>query len=101
MGGSRSPGAATHSGCVDARNVGVSSGETGGARNVGVSPGETQDARYVGVSPAKRIVAQKTGIPRARRIVNEYMLDYYYCIRPVLVPILRRHSPYVKHCMCD
>ena len=46
-------------------------GGTGGARNVGVSPGE-------------RIVAWKTGIPRARRIVNQYMLDYYDCIRPVL-----------------
>ena len=72
-----------HSGCVDARNVGV-------------SPGETLDARYVGVSLGERIVAQKTGIPRARRIVNEYMLDYYYCIRSALVPILTRHSPCMK-----
>ena len=27
-------------------------------------------------------------------------LDEYYCIRPVLVPLLRRHSPYLKHCLC-
>ena len=31
------------------------------------------------------------------------MLDCidYYCIRPVLIPLLRRHSPYVNHCVCD
>ena len=96
MGGSRSPAAAAHSGCVDAWNVGISSGENGSVRNVGVSPGETQDALYVGVSPGESIVARKTGIPRARRIVNEYMLDYYNCIRSALVPILRRHSPCMK-----
>ena len=61
--------------------------------DVGVSSGETQDERYVGVSPGERIVAWKMGIPRARRVVNEYMLDYYYCIRSESVPILRRHSP--------
>ena len=81
--------------------MGVSSGETGNSQNVGVSPGETQDAPYVGISPGERIVARKTGIPRARQIVNEYMLDYYYCIRPVLVPILRRHFPCMKRYMCE
>ena len=25
----------------------------------------------------------------------------YYCIRPVLIPLLRRHAPYVNHCVCD
>ena len=37
-----------------------------------------------GCFAGERIVAWKTGIPRARRIVNQYMLDYYDCIRPVL-----------------
>ena len=27
-------------------------------------------------------------------------LDEYHCIRPVLVPLLRRYSPYLKHCLC-
>ena len=76
--------------------MGVSPGETRSARKVGVTPGETQDAPYVAVSPGERIVARKTGIPRARRIVNEYVLDYDYCIRSALVPILRRHSSCIK-----
>ena len=70
-----------------------SPGEAGSARKVGVTPGETQDAQYVGVSPGERIVARKTGIPRARRIVNEYVLDYDYCVRSAT---LRRHSPCIK-----
>ena len=73
-----------------------SPGETRSARKVGVTMGETQDAQYVGVSPGERIVARKTGIPRARRIVDEYVLDYDYCIRLALVPTLRRHSPCIN-----
>ena len=28
-------------------------------------------------------------------------LDDYYCKRPVLIPLLRRHSPYVNHFVSD
>ena len=104
-----------------AQKVGVFLGRDWSARNVGVTPGETQDARKVGVSPGETIVARKTGFPRTRRIVAVWMiiglllykigisadsqeaLSVYasvcvwsldcYCIRPALVPILRRYSP--------
>ena len=53
----------------------------------------------MGVSPGEIVVARKTGVPRA----YDLMLDCidYYCIRPVLIPLLRRYSPYVNHCVCD
>ena len=34
--------------------------------------------------------------------VYDVMFDCidYYCIKPVLIPLLRRHSPYVNHYVC-
>ena len=66
LGGSRNPAAATDSGCVRSAESGCFPRARLNARNVGVSPGETQDARKVGVSPGEMIVARKTVIPRAR-----------------------------------
>ena len=52
-----------------------------------------------------RILLYKTGtstITQEAFSILEALFVYldYYCIRPVLVPLLRRHSPYLKHCLC-
>ena len=78
-----------------ARKVGVYLERDRSARYVGGSPGETQDARKVGVSPGEMISARKTVIPRARLIIMFILLDDY-CIRSVLGPIRRRHSPRMR-----
>ena len=53
-----------------------------------------------------RILLYKTGtstITQESFSILEALFVYldYYCIRPVLVPLLRRHSPYLKHCLCN
>ena len=93
LGGSRSPVAATLCGCAD--------------------------ARFVDVIPSTSMVARMRGLwvfPQARRWLrgcadygcfpgrgwwNDLMcLDWYYCIRLVLIPLLRRHSPYPEYIEC-